>query len=108
MDDKRNSVRRRLVRKLTEEETDSIAVHLTTRRGLRLLVPWFIGAVIIVIGMSELPWGAMTFALGIAIIIYGTYRFYRHEESPAEPEMRSAPRESATITIVSFTAGSLI
>ncbi len=88
MDDKRNSVRRRLVRKLTEEETDSIAVHLTTRRGLRLLVPWFIGAVIIVIGISELPWGAIAFALGIAIIVYGTYRFSKYEEGSANIEAK--------------------
>jgi hypothetical protein len=67
---------------LTEEEPQIFDLMglLLRKGGLRIGVPIFVGAGLIVIGLNELPWGSIAVAIGILMMAYGIYQLYKRRK----------------------------
>lgn len=62
---------------MTEEESYDLDMHLTTKWGMRILIPLAIGIILIALGVNTLPIGAIAIVIGIVVIIYGLQRHIR-------------------------------
>ncbi|MDH5482269.1 MAG: hypothetical protein OEY22_05260 [Candidatus Bathyarchaeota archaeon] len=54
---------------------------LLRRGGLTVGVPILVGAVLVCIGLLELPWGILAVAIGILMIACGIYQLNKRRET---------------------------
>lgn len=68
---------------MTEEESEvyDLMGLLLRRGGLKVGVPLLVGALLIGIGLYELPLGIIAVAIGILLIIYGVYQLDKRRET---------------------------
>jgi len=71
---------------MTEDESYDLDMHLTTKRGLRLLIPFFIGVILVFIGIQTLPLGIIAIVVGATIIVYGTFSALRVKKEREEQQ----------------------
>jgi uncharacterized membrane protein YfcA len=67
---------------VTEEESEiyDIMGLLLRRGGLKVGIPILVGALLVFIGLYELPWGIIAVAVGIFMVAYGVYQLKKHRK----------------------------